>query len=462
MLVSGTAGRMAVAARLCKLGLGAQSAMLRNQQHVRVLSGTAKASAPSSGGVEVDLPDFNTSVDVSSHSLPVSKAQAARKLRRKLLKEASAKTSLIEQTLKEMEEDEDFIETARNLKEFGQKKLTAEERKRRRRALDGIGVTSFDGFLKENNVPLIARVPTEVFQINIGLYCNQACSHCHVESSPRRTKEQMNYDTAKRCLEIIANSPSVTTVDITGGAPELNEQFRFLAAEAKALGKDVIDRCNLTVLSEPGQEDLADFLAEHQIHVIASLPCYGETNVDQQRGHGVFDRSIRGLVELNERGYGIPGSGLQLDLVYNPIGPFLPPEQGALELKYKEELMETYGIQFNNLFTLTNMPIKRFADFLYKRGELQDYMELLVRNFNPNACSTAMCTSYLSVDYNGEIYDCDFNQQLKMNLMAKPKTPYTVFDIDKTDELLDLKVKTSNHCFGCVSGMGSSCQGATA
>lgn len=429
---------------------------------VRQFCTAKKAGFSTEAHPKPSLPDFNTSVDVSSHSLPVSKAQAARKLRRKLLKESPVATSLIEQTLKEMEEDEEFIQTAKNLKEFGQKKLTAEERKRRRRALDGIGVTSFDGFLKENNVPLIARAPTEVFQINIGLYCNQACSHCHVESSPRRVKEQMSHDTARRCLEIIKKSPSVTTVDITGGAPELNDQFRFLAAEAKALGKDVIDRCNLTVLTEPGQEDLADFLAEHKIHVIASLPCYGEANVDQQRGRGVFDRSIQGLIQLNERGYGIPGSGLVLDLVYNPIGPFLPPEQGALEEKYKEELMETFGIQFNSLFTLTNMPIKRFADFLYKRGELADYMELLVRNFNPNACATAMCTSYVSVDYNGEVYDCDFNQQLKMNLMAKPKVPLSVFDIETTDDLIDLKIKTSNHCFGCVSGMGSSCQGATA
>mmetsp|Transcript_4535 Transcript_4535/g.6068 ORF Transcript_4535/g.6068 Transcript_4535/m.6068 type:complete len:468 (-) Transcript_4535:81-1484(-) len=407
------------------------------------------------------LPDFNTSVDVASHSLGVSKAQKARKLRRKLLKENQVAGSLISETLSQMEMDPDFQLTAKRLKEMGQEKLTREERKRRNRALDGIGVKSFNKFLDEQGVPHIARKPTEVFQINVGLYCNQACSHCHVESSPRRKKEQMNHETAKRCIELIKSSPSVKTVDITGGAPELNEEFRFLAKEARALGKEVIDRCNLTVLSEPGQEDLAEFLAENKIHVIASLPCYGADNVDLQRGNGVFERSIMGLLKLNELGYGAEGSGLQLDLVYNPIGPFLPPEQSALEAKYKEELAAEFGIQFNSLFTITNMPIKRYADFLYKRGELQDYMELLVRNFNPSACDTAMCTTYVSVDYDGNIYDCDFNQQLAMKLKNRSSTPITVHDILSTSDIMEKKIMTSNHCFGCVSGMGSSCQGAT-
>jgi radical SAM/Cys-rich protein len=229
--------------------------------------------------------------------------------------------------------------------------------------------------------------------------------------------------------------------------------------------------------------------------VVASLPCYGEENVNQQRGNGVFDRSIAGLQKLNEAGYGQPDSGLQLDLVYNPLGGFLPPPQGPLEVKYKEELRDQFGIEFNNLFCITNMPIKRFADFLSRRGELQAYMELLVRNFNPAACSNVMCTSYLSVDYRGVMYDCDFNQQLEMSFDALELTSkvatgaeaeeqerllndvkagqgqrgsldespkLSVFDIERTDDMMPLKIKTANHCFGCVSGMGSSCQGTTA
>mmetsp|Transcript_25598 Transcript_25598/g.31481 ORF Transcript_25598/g.31481 Transcript_25598/m.31481 type:complete len:472 (-) Transcript_25598:207-1622(-) len=399
----------------------------------------AKAKSDEAEEEKKFLPDFNTSVDVVSHSLGVSKAQKARKLRRKLLKENQVKGSLIDDTLKTMETDETFKLTAARLKEWGQENLTRKERKHRNRALGDMGVKSFNSFLDEHGVPHIGRTQTEVFQINVGLYCNQACSHCHVESSPRKKKEQMDHATAERCIELIKASPTVTTVDITGGAPELNDEFRYLATEARALGKNVIDRCNLTVLTEPGQEDLVDFLADNKIHVVASLPCYGPQNVDMQRGNGVFERSIVGLLKLNERGYGVEGSDLTLDLVYNPIGPFLPPEQTALEAKYKQELADAYGIQFNSLFTITNMPIKRFADFLHRRGELKDYMELLVRNFNPSACETAMCTNYISVDYNGKIYDCDFNQQLAMSLKNEHKSSLSIFDIDSTDDIMEKK-----------------------
>ncbi|CAM9765771.1 unnamed protein product, partial [Sphacelaria rigidula] len=307
------------------------------------------------------------------------------------LKGLDARTagSLIPDTLQKMENDQEFKLTAAKLKKLGQKKLTMEERKIRRRALTDRGLPSFQEFIKEKNIA-IERDTSTIFQLNIGLYCNQACSHCHVESSPQRT-EMVTKDVADRCLKVIRNSPSIKTLDITGGAPELNAHFRYMVEQAREAGVEVIDRCNLTVLQEPGQEDLAEFLATNKVHVVASLPCYSPKNVNTQRGSGVFDRSIQGLMKLNELGYGKDGTGLKLDLVFNPVGGYLPPEQGALEAKYKEELDETFGIVFNNLFTITNMPIKRFADFLYRRNELQEYMELLVRNFNPTACSGLMC-----------------------------------------------------------------------
>jgi radical SAM/Cys-rich protein len=277
--------------------------------------------------------------------------------------------------------------------------MSLEERKVRRRALDKLGVPDFGQFLEEAGVAhQLARKQTEVFQVNIGLYCNQACSHCHVESSPKRT-ESMTRETVDRCLELMANTPSLHTLDITGGAPELNPEFRRLVTKARSELphiKDIIDRCNLTVLMEPGQEDLPEFLAEHNVRVVASLPCYSAKNVNQQRGKGVFDRSINALRILNSLGYAQPGTGLHLDLVYNPLGAFLPPPQEALEEKYREELMEAFGISFNSLFTITNQPIKRFADFLHRRNELQGYMDLLVRNFNADTVEGLMCGNTVS------------------------------------------------------------------
>jgi len=214
---------------------------------------------------------------------------------------------------------------------------------------------------------------------------------------------------------------------------------------------DIIDRCNLTVLQEPGQEDLVNFLAEHRVHVIASLPCYSAANVDKQRGSGVFDRSIAALLALNEVGYGAPGTGLRLDLVYNPLGAFLPPEQSKLEAKYREELEASFGVRFDSLYTITNMPIKRFADFLHRRGELAEYMDLLVRNFNPETTEKLMCLDTVSIGWDGGVYDCDFNQQLGFGLRRK-----TVFDVENLSDLLDVPIRTDNHCFGCTAGMGSS------
>jgi radical SAM/Cys-rich protein len=288
--------------------------------------------------------------------------------------------------------------------------MTKEERTQRRRALDKLGVPPFAKFVRERTeqreVRPLRRTTPSVLQLNIGLYCNQACGHCHVESSPLRTEEMMTAETAARCLELLRNTPSITTLDITGGAPELNPHFRVLVRMARAARPDlrIIDRCNLTVLQEPGQEDLVDFLRENNVHIIASLPCYSADNVDKQRGNGVFERSIAALLALNDAGYGrSSSSSLKLDLVYNPLGAFLPPPQDKLEVQYKEKLKDNFGIVFDQLYTMTNMPIKRFADFLHRRGELQDYMELLVRNFNPDTVPKLMCLDTVSVGWDGKV-----------------------------------------------------------
>jgi radical SAM/Cys-rich protein len=380
--------------------------------------------------------------------------------------------SLIDETLREMEEDEEFKATASSLKKLGQAKMTLQERKKRRRALDDMGVPAFHTFLEQKGVPLTRLSPT-ILQLNIGLFCNQACNHCHVESSPKRT-EMMTMETADRCLALLDASPSVTTLDITGGAPELNPTFRHLVREGRKRGLEVIDRCNLTVLMEPDQEDLADFLADHQVRVVASLPCYTEANTNTQRGRGVFERSIHGLQKLNARGYGQSGSGLGLDLVYNPGGAFLPPAQVALEEQYKRELQTDFGIVFDSLFTITNMPIKRFADFLYRRGELAEYMELLVNNFNPSAVQGVMCRDTISVGWDGQLFDCDFNQQLALKLgedlqdlgdaanaeLGRTHGGLDVFSVDTLD-FAGTDITVDHHCFGCTAGAGSSCQGTT-
>lgn len=381
-------------------------------------------------------------------------------------------------------QDEEFQLSAKRLKEMGQKKLTLEERKVRRRALDALNLPSFKEFLAaQQPAPLAARrQATEVLQLNIGLYCNQACNHCHVESSPER-QEMMSAAVAARCLALLAECATVTTLDLTGGAPEMNAQFRFLVAGARALDGarrarglpplEIIDRCNLTVLVEPGFEDLPAFLAQHQVRVVASLPCYSAKNVDTQRGNKVFERSIAGLQKLNDAGFGVPGSGLHLDLVYNPLGAFLPPPQAALEDKYKDELYSAFGVAFSQLFTMTNMPIKRFADFLSRRGELSNYLELLVRNFNPATVPRLMCANTVSVGWDGQVYDCDFNQQLALSLHAPTAMPaglpaapggaaaaagqpLDVFSLAALDDLRAVPVSTDSHCFGCTAGMGSS------
>ncbi|XP_033118383.1 uncharacterized protein LOC117117998 [Anneissia japonica] len=426
-----------------------------------------------------EFPDLNTSVDVHKHKL--ERPKPTPKITKDELKtlEKDTKGSLIPETLKQMENDADFQMNMENLKKLGQKKLTKEERIKRQRALNDLGIPSFRDFVKSASTDsngdlysLLRKTPIEIFQLNIGLYCNQACSHCHVESSPKR-KEMMNRQTAEKCLEVLSNSPSIHTVDITGGAPELCSEFRFLAKRSKELGLNVIDRCNLTALLEPGQEDTAQFLADNEIIVIASLPCYSAKNVNIQRGAGVFNKSIQSLLLLNSLGYGKPSSPLQLHLVYNPLGAFLAPSQADLEVKYKEELWDNFGIEFNNLFTITNMPVKRFADFLYRRNELKDYMHLLVRNFNGNSMEGLMCRNYININWDGKLFDCDFNQQLDMPMRkvksqgnASPNEHTgnrgpSIWDINSTSEVEDLRIVTDSHCFGCTAGLGSSCQGTT-
>jgi radical SAM/Cys-rich protein len=298
------------------------------------------------------------------------------------------------------------------------------------------------------------RVTT--LQVNVGWRCDLACHHCHVEAGPTRT-EMMDHRTADRVLEILQNSPLVSTLDLTGGAPELNAQFRHLVRGARKLQLQVIDRCNLTVLLEPGQEDTAAFLAENGVKVIASLPCYTDENVNQQRGRGVFEKSIKALRQLAGLGYGQPGSELGLDLVYNPIGATLPPPQEQLEKQYRIELRDQFGIEFHRLLTITNMPIRRFAHSLEREGLSEAYQSLLLDHFNPATFANLMCRETLSVSHDGRLFDCDFNQMT--GLPIKADTP-TVWDVSDLGEFESQSIATASHCFGCTAGAGSSCGGS--
>lgn len=300
----------------------------------------------------------------------------------------------------------------------------------------------------------IARTPIAILQINVGKRCNQACHHCHVEAGPKRT-EIMGQRTVDRLIELLDQSATIHTVDITGGAPELNPHFRTLVAASRQRQKHVIDRCNLTVFFETGQEDLPDFLKAHRVKVVASLPCYSKANVDKQRGNGVFDKSIRALQRLNALGYGQENPELPLDLVYNPLGAFLPPPQDTLEHRYKEALHARFGIHFNRLSTITNMPIKRFLDQLRREQSYEEYMSMLVNQFNVDTAEHVMCRDLLSIGWDGSLYDCDFNQMLEIPL---GKTKTTIWDIDSFDQLMR-PIAFANHCYGCTAGAGSSCGG---
>jgi radical SAM/Cys-rich protein len=311
--------------------------------------------------------------------------------------------------------------------------------------------------MKSRGFPHIHRKALETLQVNLGYKCNQACFHCHVNASPDR-KEMMLQETIDDVIAFMRVS-GVKVLDPTGGAPELNEHFRYLVRAAHAEGVRVIDRCNLTILGEPGQEDLDAFLAENQVEVSASLPCYSQENVDKQRGEGVFEKSIEGLKKLNARGYGKPDSGLILNLMFNPQGPKLPPAQEQLEAEYHRLLKENFGIVFNHLFTITNMPIQRFGSTLISKGQFEGYMDLLVSSFQSHNLDSVMCRSLLSVDYLGYVYDCDFNQMLGLPLQhsARPKTHLR--DL-MADDLLGNQIVVKDHCYGCTAGQGSSCGGA--
>lgn len=312
---------------------------------------------------------------------------------------------------------------------------------------------SFGAVLDASGLTL-KREQATILQVNVGKRCNQACHHCHVDAGPLRT-EIMNAETLNRVMALLKESRGIDTLDITGGAPELNPHFRALAHAGRERGLHVIDRCNLTVLSEPGQEDTARFLATEGIHIIASLPCYSKENVERQRGKGVFEPSIRALQSLNALGYGYDPA-LQLDLVYNPIGPSLPPETSALEHRYKAELAEHFGIVFNHLLVMTNLPISRFLHLLLREGRYEEYLELLVANFNPETVPHLMCRNTLSVSWDGRLFDCDFNQMLEEPLEGTP----TLWSIESLDEMAGRPVRTGSHCFGCTAGHGSSCGGS--
>ncbi|MGE5195173.1 MAG: arsenosugar biosynthesis radical SAM (seleno)protein ArsS [Deltaproteobacteria bacterium] len=316
-------------------------------------------------------------------------------------------------------------------------------------------IPPFGRTLAQHGLEPLTATEIQVLQVNVGRLCNQTCRHCHVDAGPDR-REIMSRETLEECLAVLART-DIATVDITGGAPELNPHFRWFVGEVRRLGRHVIDRCNLTVLLTKGQEDLPEFLAAREVEVIASLPCYLGQNVDAQRGEGVFERSIEALRRLNALGYGRPESGRVLDLVYNPLGPTLPPPQQHLEADYRRELAARYGVVFNRLYTITNMPISRFLDDLLASGRYEAYLEKLLEAFNPAAAAGVMCRTTLSVDWRGRLYDCDFNQMLDLQLF--PELPQHIRDFDPA-RLGARRIVTGRHCYGCTAGAGSSCQGS--
>ncbi len=301
-------------------------------------------------------------------------------------------------------------------------------------------------------------VSIEIFQVNVGKMCNQVCKHCHVDAGPDR-KEIMTRETMQLCLDAINNNPSIRTVDLTGGAPELNPDFRWFVEQIKLSGKHIIVRCNLTIiLANKRFYDLPGFFKQHDIEVVSSLPSYSRDRTDRQRGDGVFEDSIKALKMLNAVGYGITGSGLTLNLVYNPAGAFLPPSQVALEKEFKDALLKDFGIVFNNLYTITNMPISRYLDYLLQSGNYEKYMEKLIGAFNPAAAANVMCRNTISIGWDGYLYDCDFNQMLDLKVSCNSKH-LSDFNAEK---LINREIIVNQHCYGCTAGLGSSCGGAVA
>lgn len=323
------------------------------------------------------------------------------------------------------------------------------------------GHFDFAAELGRHGLAPLTRMEPRTLQINVGKVCNQACHHCHVDAGPART-EKMELRVAQRVIDLLAHSPSIEMVDISGGAPELNQHFRFIVESARAMNRGVIVRCNLTVILQPGMDWLPSFYREHRVRLVCSMPCYTAENVDKQRGRGVFAKSIEALHRLNDLGYGMLDSALALDLVYNPVGAFLPPAQAELETRYHQELRDGFGVEFNHLLTITNMPIKRFADQLKRLGAEGEYMGLLVNHFNPSTVADVMCRELVSVGYKGMIYDCDFNQMLEMPIVDSRGRAMTIFDVNDLSELRGARIATGSHCFGCTAGAGSSCSGSLA
>jgi radical SAM/Cys-rich protein len=321
-----------------------------------------------------------------------------------------------------------------------------------------LALASFDKTLAEHGHASLRALRLDTLQVNVGKLCNQTCTHCHVDAGPTRT-EIMTRETVDAVLGVVRRFPELRTVDITGGAPEMNPHFEYLVEQCRAMGRRVMDRCNLTVFFVRDKQRLPKFLADHQVEVIASLPCYLEENVDQQRGKGVYGRSIEALLQLNALGYGQEGTGLALNLVYNPLGPKLPPPQADLEADYRDELAKRFGIRFNRLYTITNMPISRFLDDLHRAGQYEAYMEKLTTSFNPDSVDGLMCRNLISVNWDGRLSDCDFNQML--DLPVEGAAPQTIHEFDLA-LLSRRRVVTGMHCYGCTAGAGSSCGGAIA
>ena len=338
--------------------------------------------------------------------------------------------------------------------------LASATRQREILEAETVAVPQFADLLKQRGLQPPRAAEIEVLQVNVGKVCNQTCRHCHVDAGPDR-RERMADEIVEACLRVLESNPSIQTLDITGGAPEMHPRFRELVRGARAVGKRVIDRCNLTILVAPGFTDLPEFLAEQRVEVIASLPCYLEENVNRQRGDGVFDRSLEGLRRLNQLGYGKSGTGLDLNLVFNPLGPSLPPNQQQLEEDYRRELRSRYEIEFNRLFTITNLPISRFLDDLLRAGKFDSYLQKLLDAFQPANLEGLMCRTTLSVDWQGKLFDCDFNQMLELGV--EPAAPQTILELAHTGDwkrLVNRQIVTGRHCFACAAGAGSSCGGA--
>lgn len=318
------------------------------------------------------------------------------------------------------------------------------------------GAETFAGKLHAADVQELRSTCIDILQVNLGKLCNMTCDHCHVDAGPDR-REIMDRATVDACLDVLRNNPRVGTLDLTGGAPEMNPHFREMVRQAKSLGRHVIDRCNLTILLAQGFDDLPEFLAANEVEIVASLPCYLEENTDAQRGDGAYSKSIEALLKLNQLGYGDSSSGRMLTLVYNPVGASLPPDQSGLEAEYRQQLDARFGIRFNRLFTITNMPVSRYLDFLVRTGEYETYMQKLIDAFNPRSIEGLMCRNTLSVGWDGRLYDCDFNQMLELETAAD--CPDNIRDFDY-QRLANRSIALGQHCFGCTAGSGSGCQGA--